>query len=724
MSDPSHLQRLQSGSHHDPFQYLGRHKSADGHNIIRAYMPNAEELKIDGHGKMQRVENTDLFIAVLDKPDITPLHYSLNWQEKNNGGWHSSVSPYSFSPQLEDFDLHLFSSGKHLHAYRFLGAHLKTVDNIEGCQFAVWAPNVKRVSVVGDFNGWHGLRHPMRSRGQSAVWEIFIPALHKGDNYKFEILTEHGKIIIKCDPYGQSMPLRPDTTSQIIDNTPYQWTDKSWLASRSQFDWLHKAISIYEVHAGSWRLTPEGHFMNWRELADQLVPYVKHLNYTHIELLPITEHPLDKSWGYQVSGYFAPTSRFGSADDFRYFINLSHQNKIGVILDWVPAHFPKDDFALAQFNGVPLYEHSDPRRGEHQDWGTLIFDYDRNEVRNFLLTNAIFWLEEFHIDGLRVDAVASMLYLDYSRSIGQWLPNEFGGRENLEAIAFLREMNKNVHHLFPDVLTFAEESTAWPMVSRPLEQGGLGFSIKWNMGWMNDTLAYIEQDPINRKYHHDKLTFSQLYAWTENFVLPFSHDEVVHLKHSMLDKMPGDSWQKFANLRLLFAWQYAHPGKKLQFMGNEFGQWREWDEKNALDWFLMKKNNHSGLHLLSKDLNTLYRNEPGLHFNDFLVDGFRWINCDDSKHSIINLIRQSNIPEEAIICCLNFTPVVRRNYRIGIPSDHDYVEILNTDNHCYGGSDVGNKSIIPTQSQTWNGFEHSISITIPPLAGVFLKAVN
>ncbi|CAG0878762.1 unnamed protein product [Cyprideis torosa] len=685
-------------------------------------MPSAEKAEVVGIGKMQRVENTDLFFTKVPQSAEIPKHYTLRWTDKADNQQYEAVSPYSFLPFVGDLDLQLFAAGNHFHAYRFLGAHLTSIDGVDGCCFAVWAPNVQRVSVVGSFNGWHGLRHPMRNRPNSAIWEIFIPGLQGGDHYKFEILTEAGAITKKCDPYGQSMALRPGDSSLISPGSKFQWNDEAWLEQRENFDWQHKAINIYEVHAGSWKKGPDDSFLNWRELADQLVPYVLELNYTHIEFLPISEHPLDESWGYQVTGYFAPTSRFGSADDFRYLVDLCHQNGLGVILDWVPAHFPKDDFALARFNGSPLYEHSDPRKGEHQDWGTLIFDYDRNEVRNFLLTNAVYWLEEFHVDGLRVDAVASMLYLDYSRNDGQWLPNKYGGRENLEAIAFLRKMNKTVHGLFPGALTFAEESTAWPMVSRPIELGGLGFSIKWNMGWMNDTLAYIEHDPVHRKYEHNKLTFSQVYAWTENFVLPFSHDEVVHLKRSMLDKMPGDLWQKFANLRALLAWQTMHPGKKLQFMGNEIAQWSEWNAKTTVSWELLDNEQHRGIQLLTRDLNQLYKEEPGLHYNDFRPNGFRWIDCNDSDQSILSLIRQSDKPEEAIICIVNFTPVVRRDYRIGVPENGIYREILNSDAACYGGSNVGNAGLIQTEQKPWSEFKQSISITVPPLAALFFKA--
>lgn len=723
MPTNNHIQRLQSGKHHDPFEFLGRHTTQEGHDVIRAFMPSAEALEIVGFGTMQRIENTDLFTAQLPLNSEVPQHYKLRWVDKSDKQSHEVASPYSFAPFVGDLDLELFAAGNHFHAYRFLGAHLTSIDGIEGCSFAVWVPNVQRVSVVGDFNGWHGLRHPMRNRGNSAIWEIFIPGLTGGDHYKFEILNDAGSLLKKCDPYGQSMPLRPSDTSLICPTSEHTWEDDSWIARRKDFDWQHKPINIYEVHAGSWRKAPDDSFLNWRDLADQLIPYVKELNYTHIEFLPISEHPLDESWGYQVTGYFAPTARFGSADDFRYLVDLCHKNDLGIILDWVPAHFPKDDFALARFNGSPLYEHADPRKGEHQDWGTLIFDYDRNEVRNFLLTNAVYWFEEFHIDGLRVDAVASMLYLDYSREHGQWLPNKYGGRENLEAIAFLREMNKTVHGLFPGALTFAEESTAWPMVSRPIELGGLGFSIKWNMGWMNDTLDYIEQDPIHRKYEHNKLTFSQVYAWTENFVLPFSHDEVVHLKRSMLDKMPGDEWQKFANLRALLAWQTVHPGKKLQFMGNEIAQWSEWNVKKPLNWELLDNEQNKGIRQLTKDLNGLYKEEPGLHYNDFQAEGFRWIDCNDSEQSILSLIRQSNRTEDAIICVINFTPIVRENYRIGVPASKTFGEMLNSDAHCYGGSNVGNSGEIQTDSIPWSGFDQSISITVPPLAALFFKAL-
>jgi len=718
------LKRLQLGMLHDPFEVLGYHDLNAKHKIVTAFLPAAESVSLKGKGPMPRLDGTDFFRITLPLEDKVEKHYCLRWIEKGNANNHEIISPYSFAPQVGDLDIHLFREGRHHHAWRFLGAQMSVIDDINGCQFAVWAPGVQRVSVIGDFNGWDGRRHPMRCRGDSGIWELFIPGLQTADVYKYEILPQHGPAFSKCDPYGRSMALRPDNTSLIPVNSQHDWQDKDWLQQRSEFDWQHSPVSIYECHVGSWRRKSDGNPMNWRQLATELIPWVNELGYTHIELLPISEYPLDESWGYQVSGYFSPTARYGSADDLRYFIDACHQHDIGVILDWVPAHFPKDDFALARFNGKPTYEHADPQRAEHKDWGTLIFDYGRKEVHNFLLTNAVYWIEEFHIDGLRVDAVASMLYLDYSRKQGEWSPNQYGGRENLEAVDFLREMNLTVHSLFPGVLTIAEESTSWPMVSRPPEHGGLGFSLKWNMGWMNDSLSYIESDPVHRKYHQDKLTFSQLYAWSENFVLPLSHDEVVHGKRSMLSKMPGDSWQMMANLRVFYAWQFAHPGKKLQFMGDEFGQWTEWNEQVDIDWPLLDFDSHSGLKKLVSDLNKLYRRQPAMHQLDHESGGFQWIDCDDNEQSTLSLIRRAVDPQDHIICVLNFTPVPRQGYRIGVPgttSDLNfYGEILNTDSSYYGGSNMGNgKSIVIDQHQ-WKNFPCSIQLTLPPLAAIFL----
>ncbi len=712
--------RLQTATHHDPFEVLGLHAQADGSTLLRAFLPAAEAVEAAGR-RMTRVAGTDCFELVFAAGAAIDPHPQLRWQDKRAGDWHTSISPYTFPPQLGEIDLHLFGEGRHFQVWKMLGARQATIDGVDGCLFAVWAPAVQRVSVIGDFNDWDGRRHPMRCRGASGVWELFIPGLAAGHAYKYEILGRHGQLVKKADPYARQMFLRPETASRIPADGAYAWGDQAWLDARAGFDWQHRPISIYELHPGSWRRHDDGRFYSWGELAAELIPYVQELGYTHIELLPVAEHPLDASWGYQVSGYYAPTARFGSPDDFRFFVDACHRVGVGVLLDWVPAHFPKDDWALARFTGEPVYEHADPRRGEHQDWGTLIFDFGRNEVRNFLVANAIYWLEEFHIDGLRVDAVASMLYLDYSRQAGEWAPNQYGGRENLEAIHFLREMNTELHARFPGVLTIAEESTAWPAVSRPVELGGLGFSMKWNMGWMNDNLDYIAKEPVYRKYQHNQLTFSQMYAWTENFVLPLSHDEVVHMKKSLLDKMPGDVWQRFANLRLFYAWQYAHPGKKLLFMGGEFGQWNEWREAGQLDWELLRFPMHDGLRALLRDLNRLYRDEAALHDYDFDPRGFRWIDCHDADQSVLSLVRQGRHDPDRVAVLLNFTPVPRHGYRIGVPPAPAWCEVLNTDSMYYGGGNLGNGQPLIPESHPWMGFEQSIEVTIPPLGAIFLK---
>ena len=712
--------RVQTGASHDPFEALGPHPTSENGPEISVFLPPAESVQLEGVGPMERIPGSDFFVRRLQSSDRLDAHYRVIWEEKGTGQVHEQVSPYTFEPQISEYDEHIFREGHHQHAWKFLGARVCSVDGIEGCQFAVWAPAVRRVSVVGDFNGWDGRRHPMRCRGTSGIWELFIPGLQPGCAYKYELRTARGEILVKTDPYARRMAMRPDTTSIIPGESKWAWTDNDWLTARESFDWQHRPVSIYECHAGSWRKTDEGGFLNWRELADQLIPWVLELGFTHIELMPVNEHPLDESWGYQVTGYYAPTARHGSPDDLRYFVDRCHTSGIGVILDWVPAHFPRDAHALARFTGEPTYEYADPRRGEHRDWGTLVFDYGRAEVRNFLLANAVYWIEEFHIDGLRVDAVASMLYLDYSRNPGEWSPNQYGGRENIEAIEFLREMNRVVHGLFPGVLTIAEESTSWPMVSRPVDAGGLGFSMKWNMGWMNDSLSYIEQDPVHRKYHHDKLTFSMLYAWNENFVLPLSHDEVVHGKRSMLSKMPGDNWQKFANLRLFYAWQYIHPGKKLVFMGGELGQWLEWDVRKQIDWPLLDFDEHRGIHQLLADLNGLYRNEAALHSHDHDSAGFRWIDCNDRENSVLAMLRSCAATGQNIICVMNFTPVPRSGYRIGVPESGHYLEVLNTDSFYYGGSNLGNWSC-DSEPVPWMGFGQSVSLDLPPLAAVFLK---
>jgi len=713
------LSRLQAGTHHDPFQFLGCHPIAKGWEV-RVWLPSAETATLEQKYPLQRYPNSDLFTVRLSAAQKKALaqHYQVQWQEKD-GSEHQVVSPYSFMPQLGELDLHLFAEGRHWHIYQFLGANPKIVDGVAGVLFAVWAPSANRVSVVGDFNGWHGLRHPMRVRGDSGIWELFIPGLMAGDIYKFEIRNaQTSGVFIKTDPYAKAMELRP-LTGSVVAETHFNWADQSWLKARAERDWQATPMNIYEVHLGSWQRDDAGGFLNYREIAHRLVEYVVWMGYTHIELLPISEHPLDESWGYQTTGYFAPTRRFGDPDDFRYFVEYCHQHQIGVFLDWVPAHFPKDTFALARFDGSALYEHEDPRKGEHQDWGTYIFNFGRNEVRNFLIANALYWLDEFHIDGLRVDAVASMLYLDYSRDEGAWVPNQYGGRENIEAIEFLKTLNAEVHSQSPGALVMAEESTSWPMVSRPTWMGGLGFSMKWNMGWMNDTLDFFEKDPVYRPYHHNQLTFSQMYAYSENFILPLSHDEVVHLKKSLVGKMPGDLWQKMANMRLLMGYQLLHPGKKLLFMGCEFAQWQEWSDARGLDWYLCDQPENRGVQLLVRDLNLLYRNHSALHERDFSTEGFEWIDCHDYEQSILSFMRQSKT--EKIICVFNFTPVPRNHYRIGLPEAGSYSEVINSDAAVYGGSNCGNSGVIEAESIPWMNRPYSAELVLPPLGVVVLK---
>ncbi len=705
--------------HHDPFSILGRHQKNKS-TQIKVYLPYAESVRLGNDGPaFQRITGTDFFEYNAENKEL-PTHYKLSWIDKD-GYPHENYDPYDFPVQLSEFDRYLFGEGRHWHIYQKLGAHLHSVDDIEGVSFTVWAPNAGRVSVIGDFNLWDGRCHPMRNLGNSGIWELFIPGLKAGCLYKFEILNrQSNEVLIKTDPYGQQFEFRPKTSSIVVDEKSYQWQDHQWMSQRAtSHDWLHEPMSIYEAHLGSWKRDAQGNFLNYRTLAVQLVDYVKEMGFTHIELLPVTEHPLDASWGYQTTGYFAPTSRYGTPNDFRYFIDTCHQNDIGVILDWVPAHFPKDYFALARFDGSALYEHEDPRKGEHRDWGTLIYNYGRNEVKNFLLSSAIFWLEEFHLDGLRVDAVASMLYLDYSRGPNDWIPNMYGGNENLEAIEFLKELNTVTHDQHPGTVIMAEESTSWPQVTRPTWTGGLGFSMKWNMGWMHDTLAYMSQEPIHRKYHHDQLTFGMLYAFTENFALPFSHDEVVHGKGSLVNKMPGDEWQRFANLRLLYTYMYTYPGKKLLFMGCEFGQGTEWNFNRALDWYVLDYAHHRGVQKLIKDLNILYKKHPALYTHDFDHHGFEWIDCHDVQQSIISYRRKSD--HEDLYIILNFTPVIREQYRIGVPQADTYTEIFNSDSTYYDGSNVGNGQVT-SEPVTWMNQPHSISLTLPPLGAIILKS--
>ena len=712
------LRRLLSGRHHDPFEVLGCHRQGRQW-VLRALLPGTAEAEVvvDGvNSPMERLPETDFFTCEVASKNFPA--YQLRWRP-GEGDWRQAEDPYRFGPTIGDLDLHLFGEGKHEHVYRILGAHCCEHEGVRGVRFATWAPNAQRVSVVGDFNQWHGLSHPMRVRGLSGVWELFVPGLEAGGKYKFELCDGAGKLHLKADPYGNRFEMRPATAAIVCPPCDYQWSDQAWLEQRAAWDWQQAPISIYEFHPGSWRRDHEGNFLNFREMAVQLADYVLELGFTHVELLPIMEHPLDDSWGYQTTGYFAPSKRFGSPDDFRYFVDFLHQRGIGVILDWVPAHFPRDAHALARFDGTALYEHEDPRRGEHTDWGTLIFNYGRNEVKNFLLASANYWLEEFHLDGLRVDAVASMLYLDYSREEGEWEPNQYGGRENLEAIDFLRELNALTHGRHPGTLTIAEESTAWPQVTRPTWVGGLGFSMKWNMGWMHDTLNYMSQEPIYRQYHHDQLTFGLMYAFTENFLLPFSHDEVVHGKGSMLGKMPGDEWQRFANLRLLYTYMYTYPGAKLLFMGCETGEPGEWQHKGQLSWHLLEHTPHRGLQQLVGDLNRLYRSEPSLYRNQFTFDSFEWIDCHDSTQSILSFIRWDGADFHLV--ALNFTPVVRHNYRIGVPREGVYMESFNSDSRFYGGTDVGNGPEINSEPVSWMGREHSLALTLPPLGAVVLK---
>ena len=718
----------------DPFRLLGPHIVEDGEEkrlVVRGFFPRAANASVvlKGHPDVipaQRIRPEGIFEAFLPLYPHLPISPdSYMWRIMDEGQPAREVhDTYAFPPLLSDFDLYLMGEGTHYQKYEKMGAHPAVVDGVQGVQFGVWAPNAMRVSVVGDFNQWDGRISPMRNRGPSGVWELFVPGLAEGAIYKYEIRPMSGGFaLLKSDPYGFRSELRPNTGSIVARLDHHIWNDAGWTEWRSRNDWLSSPISIYEVHLGSWRRVIEegGRWLSYGELADQLIPYLKRMNYTHIELMPVMEHPFDGSWGYQTLGYFAATSRFGSPDDFMTFVDRFHQAGIGVILDWTPAHFPSDGHGLGEFDGTHLYEHADPRQGRHPDWGTLVFNYGRNEVQNFLISNALFWIDKYHIDGLRVDAVASMLYLDYSRKEGEWIPNEFGGRENLAAIAFIKRLNEVIYARHPGVLTIAEESTSWPMVSRPTYLGGLGFSLKWNMGWMNDTLSYFAVDPIYRKYHHNRMTFSMLYAFTENFVLPLSHDEVVHGKASLLNKMPGDLWQQFANMRLFFGYLTGHPGKKLMFMGGEFGQRGEWNAETSLEWHLLEYDSHRGLQNLTSDLNAIYRNEPALHQVDFDWHGFEWIDCNDADSSILSFLRRARDPGNFILVVANFTPVQRDTYRVGVPEAGFYREIMNTDAEKYGGTNVGNLGGVHAEAIPWNNQPYSIFIRMPALGVIYFK---
>ena len=727
------------GEHSDPFSILGPHWIAtDGQRVlaIRVFRPNAVEVSIVAAKNNQpytanRIHPEGLFEADLPATalgtapgeTVPPTAYRLRIRF-DDGNVFETLDPYAFPLVLTEYDLYLSGEGTHYLKYEKLGAHVRQVAGVRGVHFGVWAPNAKRVSVVGNFNFWDGRVHPMRHRGESGIWEIFIPGLDEGEVYKFEILGRFDNYLgLKTDPYGFSGEVRPKNASVVRNIDGYEWKDRAWMESRSLRDWLHSPMTIYELHAGSWRRKPEegNRWLPYRELADELIPYVKRMGFTHIELLPIMEHPLDASWGYQTVGYFAVTSRFGPPADFMYFVDRCHQEDIGVILDWTPAHFPRDAHGLGFFDGTHLYEHADPRRGAHPDWGTLVFNYGRNEVQNFLLSNALFWLDKYHLDGLRVDAVASMLYLDYSRKPGEWIPNPFGGRENLEAIAFLKHLNEVVHSRHPGALTIAEESTSWPAVSRPTYVGGLGFDLKWNMGWMNDTLRYFALDPLYRQYHHNELTFSMIYAFQENFILPLSHDEVVHGKRTLLEKMPGDDWQKFANVRLLFSYMYAHPGKKLLFMGSELAQRDEFWEERSVEWQLEQSASHRGAQRLLADLNRLHASERAFFEVDFEWAGFEWIDANDAAASILTFMRRARNPENFIVAVCNFTPVLREEYRVGVPGAGYYREILNSDSAYYEGSDAGNAGGVRAEPIPWNGRPWSVKLRVPPLAAVYFK---
>ena len=708
---------LLQGRLHDPYSYLGLHPENQGW-VVRVFNPYASEINLETAQDsiaLDRVHPLGLFEG---HSSAAPQHpYRMRITE--NGVQRLAHDPFAFAPQISSFDLHLFNEGRLHQGYRVLGSHAMQRDGISGVRFAVWVPNAERVSVVGEFNRWDGRIHPMAVHGSSGVWELFIPDIEPGVLYKFEIRNRAGALLVKTDPYANVFELRPGTAARAGLTIHHAWQDAAWMEQRSTWNWLHAPLNVYEIHIGSWKRHPDGSFYTYRQLAEHLVPYLTDMGYTHVELMPVSEHPLDESWGYQATGYFAATSRFGSPDDLCHFVECCHQAGIGVLLDWVPAHFPQDAFALSRFDGTALYEHEDPRLGFHQDWGTHIFNYGRNEVKSFLLSSAHYWLSQFHFDGLRVDAVASMLYLDYSRKEGEWLPNKFGGRENLEAIAFLQELNIMVHEEFPGALTLAEESTSWPAVSRPVYLGGLGFSMKWNMGWMNDMLSFMQHDPVHRRYYLNQLTFSQLYAYTENFMLPFSHDEVVHGKGSLLDKMPGDAWQKFANLRLLLAYQMASPGKKINFMGNEFGQGREWQSRWELEWWQLSLAPHRGVQYMLRDLNHLYRDLPALHELDFEQSGFAWLDCQDAENSLLSFLRRGR-NGETVVAVFNFTPVPRSRYRIGLPFDSAYREIFNSDSHYYDGGNLGNAGAIRAEPVPWMGQPYSAEIELPPLAGVLL----
>ena len=715
-----------NGEHSDPHTVLGMHEmEEDGRKavVVRAFLPHAAGITVIDYANkrkkypMERLHADGFFeVTIADREEW--FRYQLEYTDADGNTWRS-YDPYSFSPTLSEFDRHLFGAGTHYEIYEKMGGRLMTHEGARGAAFSVWAPNAKAVSVIGDFNNWDARRSPMRRLGESGIWELFLPAAAEGDKYKFHVTQCDGRVVDKTDPYGVYAEVRPNNASVLYPLKRYKWKDRRWMTARRKYDFRTAPMNIYEVHLGSWKRAEGNRFLSYTELAEQLIPYVKEMGYTHIEMLPVEEHPFDGSWGYQVTGYYAPTSRYGSPDEFKQFVDACHQNGISVILDWVPAHFPKDDFALARFDGTALYEHQDPRLGEHIQWGTYIFNYGRKEVANFLLANALYWMDIFHIDGLRVDAVASLLRLDFCKEEGQWLPNVYGGSENLEAIEFLKHMNSVIAEREPGALMIAEDSTAWPGVTKKVDEGGLGFSLKWNMGWMNDFLSYIKLDPIYRKYHQNKLTFGMAYHYAENFVLVLSHDEVVHTKSSMIGKMPGDVWQSFANLRLSYGFMMGHPGKKLLFMGGEFAQYSEWSEARSLDWHLLQYADHQEMQAYVKELNHLYTEEPAFWAEDFDPNGFQWIECDDAESSIVSFVRRSEEKELVFLC--NFTPVVHRGFSLGVPQEGVYHERLNSDAARFGGSDVINAVPLQSRAEPAGRCPFRVELDVPPLGMVILE---
>ena len=715
-----------NGEHSDPHTVLGMHEmEEDGRKavVVRAFLPNAAGITVIDYANkrkkypMERLHADGFFeVTIADREEW--FRYQLEYTDADGNTWRS-YDPSSFSPTLSEFDRHLFGAGTHYEIYEKMGGRLMTHEGARGAAFSVWAPNAKAVSVIGDFNNWDARRSPMRRLGESGIWELFLPAAAEGDKYKFHVTQCDGRVVDKTDPYGVYAEVRPNNASVLYPLKRYKWKDRRWMTARRKYDFRTAPMNIYEVHLGSWKRAEGDRFLTYTELAEQLIPYVKEMGYTHIEMLPVEEHPFDGSWGYQVTGYYAPTSRYGSPDEFKQFVDACHQNGISVILDWVPAHFPKDDFALARFDGTALYEHQDPRLGEHIQWGTYIFNYGRKEVANFLLANALYWMDIFHIDGLRVDAVASLLRLDFCKEEGQWLPNVYGGSENLEAIEFLKHMNSVIAEREPGALMIAEDSTAWPGVTKKVDEGGLGFSLKWNMGWMNDFLSYIKLDPIYRKYHQNKLTFGMAYHYAENFVLVLSHDEVVHTKSSMIGKMPGDVWQSFANLRLSYGFMMGHPGKKLLFMGGEFAQYSEWSEARSLDWHLLQYADHQEMQAYVKELNHLYAEEPAFWAEDFDPNGFQWIECDDAESSIVSFVRRSEEKELVFLC--NFTPVVHRGFSLGVPQEGVYHERLNSDAARFGGSDVINAVPLQSKAEPAGRCPFRVELDVPPLGMVILE---